>query len=80
MNLIKTTLCNHLTNDSLNSILRINISGLSRQNFHDDHLEKCVNYWFNAKDRHLSQCKRKLYEKCKSKKTKRPHFNISGIS
>ena len=44
MNLIKTTLCNSLTNDSLNSILRINISGLSPQSFHDEHLEKCVNY------------------------------------
>ena len=44
MNLIKTTLCNCLTNDSLNSILRINISGLSLQSFHDEHLEKCVNY------------------------------------
>ena len=44
MNLIKTTLCNRLTNDSLNSILRINISGLSLQSFHDEHLEKCVNY------------------------------------
>ena len=44
MNLIKTTLCNLLTNDSLISILHINISGLSLQGFHDEHLEKCVNY------------------------------------
>ena len=68
MNLIKTTLRNRLINDSLNSILRINISGLSLQSFHDEHLEKCVNYWFNAKDCHLSQHKHKLYKKCKSKK------------
>ena len=46
MNLIKTTLRNRLTNNSLKSILRINISGLSLQSFHDEHLEKCVNYWF----------------------------------
>ena len=78
MNLIKTTLCNRSTNDSLNSILRINISGLSLQSFHDEHLEKYVNYWFNAKNRRLSQ--RKLYKKRESKKTKQPHFNISGIS
>ena len=57
MNLIKTTLRNRLTNDSLNSILRINISGLSLKSFHDEHLEKH-----------------------ESKKTKRPHLNISGIS
>ena len=61
MNLIKTTLCNHLTNDSLNSILHINISRLSLQRFNDEHLEKCVNYWFQAKNCHLSQPKQKLY-------------------
>ena len=80
MNLIKTTLRNRLTNDSSNSIFRINISGLSLQSFHDEHLEKCVNYWFNAKNRRLSQRKCKLYKKRESKKTKQPHFNISGIS
>ena len=78
ISLIKTTPRNRLTNDSLNSILRINISGLSLQSFHDEHLEKCVNYWFNAKNRRLSQ--RKLYKKRESKKTKQPHFNISDIS
>ena len=80
MNLIKTTLHNPLTNDSLNSILCINISGLSLQSFHDEHLEKCVNYWFNAKNHHLRQCKCKLHIKSESKKTKQPHFNISDIS
>ena len=80
MSLIKTTLHNHLTNDSLNSILRILISGLPLQIFHDEHLEKCVNYWFNSKNRYLSQRELKLYKKRESKKTKRPHFNISDIS
>ena len=61
MNLTKTTLHNRLTNDSLNSILRISIRGLSLQSFHDEHLEKCVNYWFNAKNCRLSQRKRKLH-------------------
>ena len=78
MNFIKTTVCNSSTNDSLNFTLSINISGLSLQSFHDEHLEKCVNYWFKAKNRRLSQ--RKLYKKRESKKTKQPHFNISGIS
>ena len=80
ISLIKTTLHNHLTNDSLNSILRILISGLPLQIFHDEHLEKCVNYWFNSKNRYLSQRELKLYKKRESKKTKRPHFNISDIS
>ena len=80
MNLIKTTLCNSLTNDSLNSILRINISGLSPQSFHDEHLEKCVNYWFNTKYCHLSQHKHKLTVSAKVRRQKQPHFNISDIS
>ena len=79
MNLIKT-IRSRLTNDSLNSVLCINISGLSLQRFHDEHLQKCLNYWFNAKNRRLSQRKHKLYKKRESKKTKRPHFNISDIS
>ena len=41
---------------------------------------KMCYYWFNAKNRHLSQRKRKLYKKRESKKAKRPHFNISDIS
>ena len=80
MNLIKTSFCKRLTNDSLNSILCINISELSLQSFHVEHLEKCVNYWFIAKNRRLSQRKRKLYQKRESKNTKRPHFNISDMS
>ena len=81
MNLIKTTLRNRLTEDSLNSILQTNISGgLSLQSFHDEHLENCVIYCFNAKDCCLRQRKHKLYKKRESKKTKRPHFNISDIS
>ena len=80
MNLIQTTLRNRLANDSSNSILRINITGLSLQSFYDEHLERCVNYWFNAKSHRLSQRKRKLYKKREDKKTKRPHFNISDIS
>ena len=72
MNFIKTTVCNSSTNNSLNFTLSINISRLSLQSFHDEHLEKCVNYWFNAKNCHLTQQV--------SKKTKQPHFNILDIS
>ena len=68
MNFIKTTVCNSSTNNSLNFTLSINISGLPLQSFHDEHLEKCVNFWFNAKNCHLTQQV--------SKKTKQPHFNI----
>ena len=80
MNLIKTTLRNRLTNDSLNSILRIRISGISLETFHNDYLHNCVGHWFNAKSRRLTQSKRKLYKKRENKKAKRPHFEISILS
>ena len=43
-------------------------------------VERYKHYWFNEKNRRLSQRKPKLYKKRESKKTKRPHFNISDIS
>ena len=79
MNLIKITTRNRLTNDSLNSILRIRISGISLQNFHEEHIEKCIIYWFNAKNRRESQRKRSLYKKRETKNAKRPYFNISDM-
>ena len=59
----KTTLRNRLTNESLNSILRIRINGISLQVFHDSYLKSCVVFWFNSKNRRVSQRKRKLYRK-----------------
>ena len=80
MNLIKTTLRNRLTNDSLNSIWRLRISRISLESFHYEHLENCVDYWFDANHCHLGQQNRKPYVKRESKKAKRLHFNISDIS
>ena len=57
MNLIKTTLRNRLTNESLNSLLRIRISGISLNGFHNNYLQRCVAYWFNNKNRRVTQCK-----------------------
>ena len=37
-------------------------------------------FYKSAKNRHLSQLKRNLSKKRESKKTKRPHLNISDIS
>ena len=57
MNLIKTTLQNRLTNESLNSLLHKRISGISLNGFHNDYLQRCVAYWFNNKNHHATQCK-----------------------
>ena len=79
MNLIKTTHRNRLSNDSLNSILRIRISGISVLTFHNVYADKCVQYWYNSKNRRLQQKKRKGYKK-RAKKPKRQKFDISKLS
>ena len=68
MNLVKTTLRNRLTNDSLNSILHVTMSGISLASFRKEHPENCVKYCFNAKSCRQGQQKRKLHEKAESKK------------
>ena len=55
MNLVKTTVRNRLLNDSLNSILRICISGISMQTFHNVYVDKCIQYWYNTKNSRLQQ-------------------------
>ena len=70
--LLKTTVQNRY---SLNSFLHICISEISLGSFHNEHLENCVKYWFNATNCHLGQ-----YVRQESKMTKRQHFNISDIS
>ena len=42
MNLVKTTVRNRLSNDSLNSILQIRVCGISMQTFHNVYIDKCV--------------------------------------
>ena len=81
MNLIKTTLQNRLTNESLTSLLRIRISGISLNGFHNNYLQRCVAYWFNNKNRRVTQRKRKLYKKRENQKKKKlPDFSITDLS
>ena len=80
MNLIETTLRNRLTNESLNSILRIRINGISLQVFHDSYLKSCVDFWFNSKNWHVSQQKRKLYRKRENQRKRLCNFTIAELS
>ena len=80
MNLIKTTLRNRLTNESLNPILRIRINGILLQVFHGSYLKSCVAFWFNSKNRCVSQRKRKLYRKCENQRKRLPNFTIAELS
>ena len=60
MNLAKTMVRNSLSNDSLKSLLRIRISGITWQQFHETFVKKCVYYWYNSKNRGLNHWKKGL--------------------
>ena len=59
MNIMKTTVRNRLSNDSLNSLLRIPISGITLQGFHKAYGKKCVYYWYNSKNSSAEPTKKK---------------------
>ena len=79
MNLIKTTLRDRLTNESLNSLLRTQISGISLNGFHNNYFQRCAAYWFNNKNRRVTQHKRKLYKKRENQGKKLPNFSITDL-
>ena len=80
MNLMKTTLQNRLTNESLNSLLYIQISGISFNGLHNNYLHRYVAYWFNNKKHRVTQCKRKLHKKRENQRKKLPNFGITDLS
>ena len=80
MNLVKTTVRNRLSNPVLNALLRIRVSGITVDEFHKNYVNRCVNSWYQKKERRLAQGKRKGYKKRTNKSTKRPHFDISELS
>ena len=68
MNIVK----NRLSNESLNSTLRIRVSGISVATFHTTYLKKFVHCWYNAKNRRLHQRKGKAYNEGKQENKKNP--------
>ena len=67
------------TDESLNSLLRIRISGISLNGFHNN-LQRCVAYWFNNKNCRVTRHKRKLYKKRESQRKWLPNFSITDLS
>ena len=62
LKLIKSDIRSRLNNDHLNALLRIKVTGPSLGEFHDSHVEKCINLWYFSKSRRLHQNKRKAYK------------------
>ena len=82
MNLIKTTVRNRLKNISLNALLRIGESGINVEEFNKNHNYGVVKWWYEQKNRRMTQRKRKRYQSRKhsSKYAKRPLFDFPTIS
>ena len=53
LNYIKTNTLTSLSRSSLNSLLHINVTGPALQKYHNEHVEKVVEFWYNTKNRHM---------------------------
>ena len=80
MNIVKSEERNRLSSKSLNAILRVRMSDFTVVKFNSLHVNECVDFWYNTKDRRLNQKKRKCYQKRKCDGNKRIRFDISDIS
>ena len=80
MNNVKTDTRNRLSSKCLNAVLRIRATNYSLQEFHDNHVDACVDLWYNSKKQRLGQVKRKAYKMRESNVKKRVSFNINDLS
>ena len=62
LKVIKSDIRSRLNNDHLNALLRVKVAGPSLGEFHDSHVEKCVNLWYNSKSRRLHKKECKAYK------------------
>ena len=76
---IKSTIRSSLNGQSLNSLLRIKVTGPKLKEFHEEYVEDIVTIWYNIKDRRLNQKKRKSY-KPRNTTTKKVKSTISVTS
>ena len=61
---IKTNIRASLSSDSLNSLLRIKVTGPTLQKFHNEHVENVIELWYNSKDRRINNRKKRVKERC----------------
>ena len=57
-NMVKTAVRNRLSNDSLNFVLQICVSGISMKTFHNVYVDKCGQHCYNTKNCCLQQKKK----------------------
>ena len=76
LKVVKTELRSKLSSESLNSIMRIRMKGVSLADFNEKYAALCTEFWYNSKSRRLNQRKRKTYSERVTTKKRRPIFNI----
>ena len=76
---MKAELRSRLLGESLNSLMRIRMKGLSITNFDKDYSSQCVSHWCGSKACWIGQKKQKKYEAQKAKKKQRPNFKIDDL-
>ena len=57
LKVVKTELRSRISSESLNSLMRICMKGLSITNFDEDYLSQCVSHWYGSKARLIGQKK-----------------------
>ena len=57
MNIINSDVRNRLSNKALIALLRIRTPGITIDDFHNDHVYKCVIFWYNKKKRRQTKTK-----------------------
>ena len=74
LKVVKTELRSRLSSESLDSLMRIRMKGLSIANFDKDYLSQCVSHLYGSKAHQIGQKKRKKYEAWKTKKKQQPNL------
>ena len=75
LNYIKTNMCSSLSSSSLNFLLHVEVTALAIQEYHNEHVEKAVEFWQSAKNWHMQNKK-----KPKNISNKHISFDINTLS
>ena len=79
LKVVKTELRLRLLSESLNSLMRIRMKGLSITDFNKDYLSQCVSHWYGSKACQIGQKKQTKYKARKTKKKQQPNVKIDDL-
>ena len=81
LNYIETNTCASLLSSSLNSLRHVKVTAPVLQEYHNEHVEKAVEFWYNAKNQRVqNKKKQKKYKQCSRTKNKHICFDLDALS